>query len=210
MEEKRINERESLELITRMIADTRRKVETEDGNILLNWGILSVAVATITWIALLITGDPAFNGLWGLMALGIFLNRKQKRINLEKGYVSFTDRMSKKLWIPVTVMAFSSLAVCAVFDFALGKNIWQMMFTFPFLFVGFGSAVQGYIIEVKSLAYGGLFNMVVGTVLLAMVITGSKLTESWAMPLFIVCMTTLLIIPGLEIKRLARNDHERA
>lgn len=84
MEEKRINERESLELITRMIADTRSRIETRDGNIVLNWGLLSVAVAAIVRIALVTTGNPGFNGLWGLIALGYLFNRKEKKAQRQK------------------------------------------------------------------------------------------------------------------------------
>ena len=79
MEEKRINERESLELITRMIADTRSRIETRDGNIVLNWGLLSVAVAAIVWIALVITGNPDFNGLWDLLPSDTSSTSKRKR-----------------------------------------------------------------------------------------------------------------------------------
>lgn len=210
MEEKRINERESLELITRMIADTRSRIETRDGNIVLNWGLLSVAVAAIVWIALVTTGNPGFNGLWGLIALGYLFNRKEKKAQRQKGYTSFTDRISNRLWIPVMVMAVVSFAVCAVFDIVLEKNLWKLMFTFPFIFVGFASSVHGYVIDVKSLVYGGMLNMAVGIVLSALLMEGIRLDTVWAMPLFIVCMTTLMIIPGLEMKHLARRGHEKS
>ena len=188
MEEKRINERESLELIPRMIADTRSRIETRDGNIVLNWGLLSVAVAAIVWIA-----------------LGYLFNRKEKKAQRQKGYTSFTDRISNRLWIPVMVMAVVGFAVCAVFDIVLEKNLWKLMFTFPFIFVGFASSVQGYVIDVKSLVYGGMLN-----ILIALLMAGIRLDTVWAMPLFIVCMTTLMIIPGLEMKHLARRGHEKS
>lgn len=84
------------------------------------------------------------------------------------------------------------------------------MFTFPFIFVGFASSVQGYVIDVKSLVYGGMLNMAVGIVLIALLMAGIRLDTVWAMPLFIVCMTILMIIPGLEMKHLARRGHEKS
>lgn len=108
------------------------------------------------------------------------------------------------------VMAVVSFAVCAVFDIVLEKNLWKLMFTFPFIFVGFASSVQGYVIDVKSLVYGGMLNMAVGIVLIALLMEGIRLDTVWAMPLFIVCMTTLMIIPGLEMKHLARRGHEKS
>ncbi len=62
--------------------------------------LLSDAVATIVWIALVTTGNPDFNGLWGLIALGYLFNRKEKKAQRQKGYTSFTDRISNRLWIP--------------------------------------------------------------------------------------------------------------
>ena len=42
MEEKKLNEKESLEIITRMIQETKNKLEVGDGNMLLLWGYLSM------------------------------------------------------------------------------------------------------------------------------------------------------------------------
>ena len=47
MEEKKLNERESLELITRMIQETKNKLEVGDGNVLLIWGYVSVLTAIL-------------------------------------------------------------------------------------------------------------------------------------------------------------------
>ena len=57
MEEKKINEKESIELIARMLSDTKSRLEVGDGNILLNWGVLTVAVATVVWIAVAVTNN---------------------------------------------------------------------------------------------------------------------------------------------------------
>ena len=42
MEERKLNEKESLELITRMIRNTKHNLEIGDGNIFLFWGYLTV------------------------------------------------------------------------------------------------------------------------------------------------------------------------
>ena len=45
MEEKTLNERESLEIITRMIQETKNKLEVGDGNILLIWGYVWLSLS---------------------------------------------------------------------------------------------------------------------------------------------------------------------
>lgn len=62
MEDKKLTEQESLELITTMIRRTRERY-IGDGNIMLMWGYLSVAVAALVWIMLAVTGHQAWNYL---------------------------------------------------------------------------------------------------------------------------------------------------
>ena len=45
MEEKRINERESIEIITSMIARTKKRYSLGDGNIMLMWGCLTLCIS---------------------------------------------------------------------------------------------------------------------------------------------------------------------
>ena len=50
MEDKKLNEKESLELITQMIQNTRQNLDTGSGNMFLVWGYVSVLV-TLTVLA---------------------------------------------------------------------------------------------------------------------------------------------------------------
>ncbi len=68
MEDKKLTEQESLELITTMIRRTRERY-IGDGNIMLMWGYLSAAVAALVWIMLAVTGHPAWNYLWFLIMI---------------------------------------------------------------------------------------------------------------------------------------------
>ena len=58
MEDKKMTEKESLELITAMINRTRERY-IGDGNILLMWGYLTVIVTALVWIMLIMTHNPA-------------------------------------------------------------------------------------------------------------------------------------------------------
>ena len=49
MEEQKLTEQESMLLITEMISRTKRR-KLDNGNIMLLWGYLSVAVATLVWV----------------------------------------------------------------------------------------------------------------------------------------------------------------
>ncbi len=64
MEEKKLTEKESLELIAEMIRNTKSKLELGDGNILLLWGYLSVGVAAMVYFAGMLTHSVYTNWLW--------------------------------------------------------------------------------------------------------------------------------------------------
>ena len=49
MEDKKLNEKESLELITQMIQNTRQNLDTGSGNMFLVWGYVSVLVTCLLY-----------------------------------------------------------------------------------------------------------------------------------------------------------------
>ena len=54
MEDKKLNERESIELITSMISRTNERY-FGDGNIYLVWGYVTLVVASSVWLLLTLT-----------------------------------------------------------------------------------------------------------------------------------------------------------
>lgn len=87
MEDKKLNNQESLELITRMINQTKRQLHIGEGNLLLIWGYTSAIVALLVGILLYATGGhPAVNWLWFLIwivggtATAVISRRDKSRI----------------------------------------------------------------------------------------------------------------------------------
>ena len=66
MEDRKLTEKESLEVITSMIARTKQRY-IGDGNIMLMWGYLCVAVAAAIWILTACTHNGAWSWLWFLI-----------------------------------------------------------------------------------------------------------------------------------------------
>ena len=63
MEDRKLTEKESLEVITSMIARTKDRY-LGSGNILLMWGYLDVFVSILVWIMLETTRQNVWNWLW--------------------------------------------------------------------------------------------------------------------------------------------------
>lgn len=191
MEEQKLTEQESILLITEMISRTKRR-KLDNGNIMLLWGYLSVAVATLVWVLLACTHNAVWNWLWCLIWIvgGTFtpiMARKQRR---EEGASTYVDNISNGLWSMIGFMAIISTFICLAFFFFGGKCSWSTMIVFALWGVGFAEAVQG---------------IVSGLTVLAAIAGNVPLYIDWVMPLFIVSFICMMIIPGHIINAKARK-----
>lgn len=87
MEEKKLSERESLEVIMAMINRTKERYMLGDGNILLMWGYVVIAVSALVWALLALTHNPAVNWLWFLIWIigGIATPVMARKKQIDKG-----------------------------------------------------------------------------------------------------------------------------
>ena len=88
MEDRKLNEKESLELITQMIRNTRRNLDAGSGNMFLLWGYVCVLLTLVVWAGVGLTQNSAWMwGFWGIPVVGyllsyIFVRRKGKPVSL--------------------------------------------------------------------------------------------------------------------------------
>ena len=59
MEEKKLSEQESLELISQMIRSTRKNMEVGSGNQFLYWGYFTAALSVLLFLLVYYTGDAS-------------------------------------------------------------------------------------------------------------------------------------------------------
>ena len=67
MDNKKLNEQESLELITQMIQNTKFKMVKYAGTPFLVWGYMTVVTSLLVWYLLKETGNYYWQFLWLLM-----------------------------------------------------------------------------------------------------------------------------------------------
>lgn len=207
MEDRKLTEKESLEIITSMIARTKQRY-IGDGNILLMWGYLTVAVAVLIWILLLTTHNPAWNWLWFLIWIigGVVtpvMSRKQRSENRVKNY---SDTLTSRIWSTVGFSAIISTVICLGFLWIKGAYTWSIMFVFALIIVPFAEIAQGIVIREKALVTGGAIGLVVGIFTLCCIAGQVMLYASWFMPLFIVTFIAMMIVPGHILNYKAGKD----
>ena len=80
MEEKRLDAAESLELIGRMIRNTRQRLERHSGRPFLIWGYTTVGISLLNYAFNLTGADPNWSLSWFLIpVLGVVLMRLSPR-----------------------------------------------------------------------------------------------------------------------------------
>lgn len=208
MEERKITEAESVEIITSMISRTKDRLVKGSGNILLMWGYVIVTVAALIWVLLVTSKNPAVNWLWFLIWIigGIATPVMAKRKRMETGAISYTDRLTSNMWSVVGFTAIASTFLCLGFLFVGGKDSWSMMFAFALIIVPMAEIMQGLVIKEKSLVAGGSIGLVIGLFTMCCISAHIVLVATWFMPLFIIAFAAMMIVPGHILNSKAKRE----
>lgn len=208
MEERKLTEKESMELIATMIENTRQRLVRGAGDMLLFWGYLCVVVALIHYLFLYMGLQLSFpaKAIWWLIPLvGIpYTLIAKSRSTRTRNVLTYTDKLSISLWNYVLWLSFAAMAIGALF-FILGFNVWYVMVLFTFFVVGVAVSVQGIIINEKSMIWGGGFSVVSGGFLVAGMISGASWLGMLTCPLFIIAFIVMMIIPGHILNHKAKK-----
>lgn len=187
--------KESLEIISRMMNDTRRNVMLDSRMPLLVWGWLSFAVSVMVYAGLRLTGDFRWNFAWFLILLiGIPLVKI-----LKPAVRPVTTAISKSLvviWkmLAVLIAVFSTVSFFADFKIlsvvlmilAIGSFITGELIRYPFLKY---SSVPGFVVSVLLWWTTGLNQILI----------------------FAVMMLIMMVLPAYKMKHdLSKETDERS
>lgn len=92
MEERKMTEKESLELITSMIQNTRKRMELGAGNVLMSWGYVTTIVALVVGVGYFLSGSVVWFWVWfAIPVIGGYLHyilaKRKERATLVKTVV---------------------------------------------------------------------------------------------------------------------------
>jgi len=197
MEDKNLSEKESLELITRMIKNTQSKFEINAGVPFLIFGYLSVIAAVSVWFAVTRTGNPQWNFLWFIILIigyPVMMITNRKKV---KGVKSFVDGVITKLWIVFGVAAFL-VSLDAMFFY----NIENILFIIVLL-MGMGTALTGMIIRFLPSIIAGFASIAISFLLL-------QIEDYDQCLVFAALFVLMMVIPGHILNCKGKKNVERA
>lgn len=207
MKEQEINEKQSLGIITEMIARTKDRY-IGNGNIMLLWGYLTVAVSILVWVMLAITHQGAWNFLWfliwiiGGIATPVMARKEQKNGSVK----NYSDRITSQIWTVVGIIAIVASIMCLDFQLIGGVCSWAMMLAFALIVVPFAEITQGIILKERSLTAGGIVGMVIGIFTLCCIAGRVPLYVNWYLPMFASAFVAMFVVPGHILNHKAKAE----
>lgn len=186
-----IDEKASLELITRMIRNTQSHMEGNEGIPSLVWGYVTLAVTAAVWCAVHFTGNDYWHFLWfaipvlGTILMIIFRKHQPDTIH------TYIDKALCYVWIVLG----AACLIFSVLSFFANMNILSTVL----LLIGAGTAITGLIIKYLPIAIGGMVSIILSTLLLFCHTFDSYLL------IFAIAFIAMCIIPGHCLNHTARK-----
>lgn len=201
MEDKQLTSRESLDLISRMIINTRRNFNDKGGSMFLIWGYTTIAVTVGVYLLFRATGSgDAMWAWWALPVIGGILTwlhyRKYKR-----PVQSHLDKMVNSVWLVFT----SACMACVVFTFGayvLGSGPYFSILFVIALLLSVSTATTGFMIKFAPVTAGGFAGIVLSFLIL--VFKGEQFF------IFAGIFLIAQVIPGHMLNRYCKKESERA
>ena len=203
MDEKKLTPQESMELITSMIQNTKRRVATPDLRISVMWAVLTIVTAIAAWALLSTTHNPLYNFIWfAIPVIGIPTNILMAQNDRNKSMTkSYLDKVSESISKSVGYIAMGLTIGCFIAQQCGYPQAWLAMFYYAFIIVGFGAMTSGFLLRENSYVFGGLFSIFSGFAIIVCNICQIPLYYSWVVPLYILCFLLMFIVPAFIISR---------
>jgi len=184
MEEKNLTEKASLELISQMITNSRRKLEDGNGIPFLIWGYATFFVSLMVYFFINATGDYHYHFLWFLIpvigSIGMTVSKRNKTKHAGHA-LNFIERVIGNIWMVIGIASF----IASVGAFLVRYPVLPLML----LLMGIGTALTGLTIKFKPVIISGFIGM--ASCVLPFIIDGNG-----QILVFGVIYLMMMVVPG--------------
>lgn len=159
MEEKKLTEKESLELISQMIRSTKQNMQMGNGNIFLFYGYMATFLSIAIYLLVYFTHNKLWSMGWLLMFAG-WIAMSVKHSRNKPGVVTYTDKTIAETWrIIGSLFGLTFIIMCAMGGILGGINF-SLMLPLSLLYACIGTSVTGIVIKEPWLIYTPLAGFV--------------------------------------------------
>lgn len=201
MEEKKLNEKESLELITRMIQNTRRNLDSGSGNIFLVWGYVGALLTLVVLAGVYFTKNPGWMwGFWGIPVIGYLLTYLLMR-KRQKAAKSYIDKVLMQVWMIL------GLVCMMIVLMATNTERFEIILPLCAVVMSLGSIITGCIIRYTMFLVFPVLGLVWGMKSLFDALTQG--TSYVSLLWFVAIVVFAMIIPGHILNYRARKENRK-
>lgn len=183
MEEKIMNEKESLEFISQMISNTQQRFQKHNALPFLVFGYATVLVSVVVWCLLSTTHLPQWNLLWlsipviGYGAMRLLSSKSKRR------RVTFVDKAIMYVWMVI--------GICMIL-----MSLLTFFISIPILFevvllMGIAVTLTGLLAKLKIITVAGILSVLSSGLILFTVVEGVNIVLLFGAIFFV-----LMVIPG--------------
>ena len=206
MEERKLNEKESLELIAQMIQNSKKNLQVGRGNQFILWGWLGAITSLAVMAMLMWTNNPMWNWLWfAIPVIGwpVMMWQMKKE---EKPVVTFTDKVLKAVW-----MSIGGIGMLGVFLMSAHADNMMLMLPGVCLLMAIGVFITGATLNDRMLKVYALSGLCVVMGASSYIAIGKDDAIWWLDHIaFALGFIQMLIIPGYHLNKEAKKHVQRA
>ena len=199
MEERKLNEKESLELIAQMIQNSKKNLQVGRGNQFILWGWLGAITSLVVMGMLMWTKNPAWNWLWfAIPVIGwpvmMWQMKKEK-----KPVVTFTDKVLKAVW-----MSIGSIGMLGTFLMAIYAKNMMLMLPGVSILIAIGVFITGAILDdraLKTRTFGALLLIMMASCHIVFM----QDDFYWYYITFSLGFIVMLVMPGYHLNKEAKK-----
>ncbi len=183
MEEKVMNEKESLALISQMIRNTQQRFERVNAAPFLAFGYATVVMSIVVWYLLKVTNNYIWNVLWMLipvLGFGILKLFFPKRKKMHK---TFVDKGIDYVWNVIGVTMF----FMGILTFFVNINILSTIV----LLMGLAMTLTGLMAKLRIITVAGILGVLSSALFLFQVVKGIDVVLLFGAVFFV-----LMVLPG--------------
>ena len=203
MEERKLNEKESLELIAQMIQNSKKNLQVGRGNQFILWGWLGAITSLVVMGMLMWTKNPAWNWLWFAIPVIGWPTMMWQLKKEEKPVVTFTDKVLKAVW-----MSIGSIGMLGTFLMAIYAKNMMLMLPGVSILIAIGVFITGAILDdraLKTRTFGALILIMMASCHIVFM----QDDFYWYYITFSLGFIVMLVIPGYHLNKEAKKHVQR-
>ena len=203
MEERKLNEKESLELIAQMIQNSKKNLQVGRGNQFILWGWLGAITSLVVMGMLMWTKNPAWNWLWFAIPVIGWPTMMWQLKKEEKPVVTFTDKVLKAVW-----MSIGSIGMLGTFLMAIYAKNMMLMLPGVSILIAIGVFITGAILDdrvLKTRTFGALLLIMMASCHIVFMQDGFY----WYYITFSLGFIVMLVMPGYHLNKEAKKHVQR-